>query len=310
MKIVITFVLMFLNVSMVFSGEDYSKIAVIESNDGNKIPYAELDVPKDTPFISIIDGDIANSPEFNDLLGMDKVSITKKVHYLYHAEKKETEFQLIYFNCKAINENKTSTKYGEIIGSSIDKPVRVVIAAKELSPYLVLQSTRFPVKYKEYYLFFPSFLFSAGSTSYFTFNYSDNIADPAKTMAAEALENPGFIFYPDMRFRFEFKLDDYPRELTPEEQEYLATYENLFYKKTGIMKYGNEVNLHGFKYVLCWQKGFNQYLHEEYHPSAPLWLYGNLVTYDAFKKVGYIFLRDFTLISVEEMVEQRLHALK
>lgn len=55
---------------------------------------------------------------------------------------------------------------------------------------------------------------------------------------------------------------------------------------------------------------FIDYLTNEYVLGDNIWLYGSVISYDAFENVGYVFLRDFTLESIEERYEDRLAELR
>ena len=87
-------------------------------------------------------------------------------------------------------------------------------------------------------------------------------------------------------------------------------YERLVYGKNGVIANITEINAGGYTYWLCWQNGFNEYLQRGYSLNDDIWLYGVIVTYNPWEKRGYIFLRDFTPVPVEEIFEGRMRELR
>jgi hypothetical protein len=172
-------------------------------------------------------------------------------------------------------------------------------------------SNQMPVTCGGRYWFNPSFLFVGGSLAYLDFHQVDDISKALAAVGDDATsEGPGYVFYPDYKVRFRTSLDEYPRELTEAELKNLAGYEARMYAKSGILKHCNELTVGDYKYLIVWQGNFKAYLEDEYTLGSELWILGAIVTYDVWEKVGYIFVRDFMLGTVEDLLERKLAALK
>jgi len=84
----------------------------------------------------------------------------------------------------------------------------------------------------------------------------------------------------------------------------------MIYGRTGLISFISEINVGGYDYFLCWQNGFLEYLRRGYTLNNDIYLFGVIVTYNPWQKKGYIFLRDFSPWSLEEMYEGRLGELR
>jgi hypothetical protein len=120
-------------------------------------------------------------------------------------------------------------------------------------------------------------------------------------------EEPGLTYYPNtIRHSFKTRLAEYPRQLTNIEKQRVSIFENMFYRNVNIITHITEIYAGEYKYFLCWQNGFDQYLKKEYTLNDDIWIYGAVVTYSIWDKCGYFFIRDFSLESLEKKYENRL----
>lgn len=233
--------------------------------------------------------------------------------YELNNKKLTAEYYVMIFNF-----NKTYTKTGkinagEVIGTHRPDKTKVILFCKTLDPYLVLNCSQLPYKYGNYYWFNPMFLIDPDDeTKWLSFHAIDSLEKEAMEIITH-VENdpPGFTVYPKLRVRYKTQLNEFPRPLTEKEKKRIATYESWLYGgRTGLMAFANEISIEGRKFLVCWQNGFDKYLKAEYTLKSDIWLYGIIATYDVWEKCGYIFLRDFSLISVEQKYEERLKAIQ
>jgi hypothetical protein len=271
------------------------------------------------PYVDIAaNGGIIHSPF--DLDSVVDIMLDESVFHDYIIFKLETEYSLY-------GENKTAVYYvvlfdfektiaddavivkGTEIGYMGKRSTKLAVFCNTLDPYLIINDSAEPKHCYGWYWFSGGFILSNGSTDWLSFNPVDDIYDVLETMAEHHNELPSFNFYPYFRVRFKTSLSSYPRELTPEETGRIEFYEKMYFKKTGLMEYVNEMDIGAYSFLLCWQNGFLDYLMDEYTLGDDIWLYGSVISYDAFTGKGYIFLRDFSLLSVEEEYEKRLEIL-
>jgi len=186
----------------------------------------------------------------------------------------------------------------------------MLVFSKTLDPYLVLNSNRPPAYYAGYFWFNPSFLSATGPTKWITFDPVNDLGSKLAEIASHVSDkSPGLAVY-DQKVRFRTKLSQYPRGISDEERKSISAYESIIYGRNGIIADITEIKADGYTYLLCWQNGFQDYLKKEYTLNDDIWLYGVIVTYNVWEKKGYVFLRDFTMASPEEMYEGRIKELK
>jgi len=61
--------------------------------------------------------------------------------------------------------------------------------------------------------------------------------------------------------------------------------------------------------VLFWQAGFDKYLQDEYTLTTPLWIFGNILTLDHVKKRIIVFVRDFSIESLEDKYTKKVEII-
>jgi hypothetical protein len=293
-----------------FAEDVYTKIAEIADPGQQTFPAAQLQMGSDSSLHIISEGTLTqDATTYSRLLGPNTVCVDVVRQYDLGGDKRQAQFQLVYYSLDTVADGLGTVKRGDVIGTASSQ-VRVVVASDTLDPYLVASSTRPPVKMAGKYWFWPAFLFPTGSTAYLTFDTCADFTKALADVASEASDPPGYVFYPSYRIRFETTLDALPVPLTDGERKDIAGYEHDYYGKSGLYLYKNEIQAGGYTYLICWQGKFDQYLKDEYTLGGKLWLYGNIVTYDYWKKTGYVFIRDFSLKSIETILADKLTALK
>ena len=261
-----------------------------------------------TPFAGKVVNDSFNYKELDIFNGRLIIQMEAK-YVLYEKEHNINYYVLIFDFNKSLNDGASVT-VGDIIGSLDNRKAKLVVFSESLEPYLINHSNEYPVFYGGYYWFSAAFMTSPGSARWLSF-------DPVNNMEAElieiadhvASEPPGLSLY-NKWVRFKVKLAEYPREISEEEMKSISYYERIGYGRNGLTFYISEIGAGDYNYLLCWQKGFLDYLKKEYSLNDEMWLYGVISTYDVWSGKGLIFIRDFTLVSMEEMYEGKLKILK
>ncbi|MCL2319755.1 MAG: hypothetical protein FWC45_06695 [Treponema sp.] len=231
-------------------------------------------------------------------------------NYVLYGEKHEIAYYVMAYGFSKEISDGASVVPGDIIGRVDNGRPGILAFSETPDPYLVLNSNSPPVFYAGYYWFDPSFLSSAGPGKWICFDPVDNINARLKEIAGQMTEESPGLSVMRQPVRFKTSLSEYPREMSAEERKSISVYETLMYGRQGIVTHITEMNADGCDYLLCWQTGFQNYLKKEYAPGNDIWLYGFIVTYDVWSKKGYVFLRDFTLMSPEEIYEGRLKELR
>jgi hypothetical protein len=227
--------------------------------------------------------------------------------YFFQGGKRTVTYQLIVGNLKEIVAKPGPVKSSSALGTAGRDQPKFVVRSAGLDPYLVSMADSVPVKASGAWWFSASFLFN-GVTDKLSFLEIPEIDSHVRDMGDHVLSEPDVAmqFFPQERFRFVTKLPGYPDALDPAEASAVAALEKLFYQKQGVIKFAQTIPTKKYALRLFWQAGFDKYLKDEYVPGQPLWLYGNLVTFNSAAGECWFFIRDFTLRSAEQSVQDRL----
>ena len=293
--------------------QGYNKIMVINGkSDMIHFPASMYNAPPDKLFRSHFAGKVVDSQTQREKLNIfnDKLVIQMETDYVFYNESKKLKYYVMVYDFKSTVTEGVTVKPGDVIGQVDNRIAKVLVFSETLDPYLVISSNRPPVFYNGYYWFSPAFLSSAGTARWLTFDPVDNIGTELSEIAVHVKQEvPGLSLY-DKRIRFLTKLPQFPRNITDDERKSIQAYERILYGRNGVVANISEINSGGYKFLLCWQNGFLDHLKKEYVLNNDIWLYGVVLTYNAWEEKGYIFLRDFTLVSPETIYEARLNELK
>ena len=292
---------------------EYEKIIILDENSKTSdFPFLSYNPPPDrlfrSAFIGKVDDDSFRQKELNIFDG--RLIIEMETDYVLYKENKQIKYYLMIFDFNKSVSDGIPVSPGDVLGQVGDKKAKLLVFSETLDPYLVISSGSYPVFFAGYFWFDPSFLTPNGAAKWLAFDPVDNVDNEIMEIASHVKnETPGLAIY-DKRIRFSTKLSQYPREMSDDEKKSIQSYERILYGRNGIVADVTEVNAEGCNYLLCWQNGFLEHLKKEYVLNDEIWLYGVILTYDVWKERGYIFLRDFTPVSLEEMYEGRLRILK
>ena len=261
---------------------------------------------------SYFDADIVDNPlsaEGKKIFGENVVYSLSSTYKLYGKES-TINYYVIVFDFKKTISKTENVKKMDIIGKSKGDDPKVLVFCKTIDPFFVITCRNFPYFYDYFYWYEGSFLFPSANPKWLNFEPTDNIEKILFDMADHAKDSSSSLnYYPDSTYRFKTKLDKFPRKATDNELKNMSMYENLLYNRNGITTHVTEIQAGKYKYLLCWQKGFDQYLSKEYKLNSDIWIFGAAVTYSIFHNCGYIFIRDFSLESLESIYESRVEMI-
>ncbi len=311
MKRVCCLLFALLSILVAFSDEASipGNVKKLTTMDDKAFPYLKYGNSADGTARSPVDGRVVQAPNLPKEFG-ESLVVEQRQDYELYGKKRQVTYWIVLYNFQLSgNELQTVTK-NQTIGKTNATGMKLAVCSDRLDDFFLLMSNQLPVYYAGRYWFLPSFMVSSSSTAYLSFRAIDDINKALLVVAKDATESgPGYVFYPGYKVRFSTKLSAYPRDLTDAERTNLRGYEMQYYGQTGVSKYATDMVVDGFKFLLCWQTGFDKYLKNEYVLGNQLWIFGGIVTYDAWNKVGYLFVRDFSLKPVEEMLQRNLKAL-
>jgi len=255
----------------------------------------------------IVDNPI--SAEGQKIFGENVVYSLSSTYKLYGKESTVNYYVIIFDFMKTIKK-PDNVKKMDIIGKSTGENPKMLVFCKSIDPFFIITCRNMPYYYDDFYWYEGSFLFPSANPKWLNFEPADNIEKILIDMADLANESPSSVaYYPDSLYRFKTKLDKYPRKVADNEIKNISMYENWLYNRTGITTHVSEIKAGQYKFLLCWQRGFDQYLSKEYKLKNDIWIYGAVVTYNVFNNCGYIFVREFSLESVEEVYESRVEMI-
>jgi hypothetical protein len=278
--------------------EDFPVISVTTMDNGDVPSYFDA---------GIIDNPLSAGGQ--KIFGENVVYSLSSTYKLYGKES-TIDYYVIVFNFKKTISKTDNVKKTDKIGKSTGKDPKILVFCKTIDPFFVISCGNLPYFYDDFYWFEGSFLFPSSNPKWLNFEPMDNIEKKLIDMADHAKESSSSLnYYTDSTYRFKTKLNKSPRKATDNELKNMSMYENLLYNRTGITTHVSEFQAGQYKYLLCWQKGFDQYLSKEYKINSDVWIFGAAVTYNIFQNCGYIFVRDFTLSSLEDMYESRMEII-
>jgi hypothetical protein len=255
--------------------------------------------------ISHFDNIIVNNPlsaEAASIFNDNIVYSFSSTYYLFGRVNTANYYVMIFDFNKSIS-NTENIRRGDIIGEGSER--KLIIFSETMDPFLVVNCISMPRYYGGFYWFDAMFLLPTGSTNWFSFEQTQNIENILNEIL---LIHQGFSFFPTFRYSFMGKLSEYPREITDNERQDISAFENMYFNRN-IITHVNEIQIGRHKILLCWQSGFDQHLRNQYTLNNDIWFYSMNIVYNAIENIGYIFLRDFKLETLEEMYENRINVM-
>ena len=235
---------------------------------------------------------------FNDVIVFECES-----EYYMNKKTNTSVYELIYVGVAPLENLDKNIEQSTEIAKSTAPELKLVCRSKNLDEYLVSCSTTLPKKYNGYYYFLPGMLlnntmkfldFADIEEFQYEWLYHHTVdEDPDDPEWA-----PGTSFV-SWNAYMNTPLPAYPELL-----------EKPFYYSGIPMESYTKINYNGIDFELYFQPGFKTYLEEECKPGDPIYLYLYVEACNFFTKSYTAFVRDFSLKSPEEIIEERMQIIK
>lgn len=261
--------------------------------------------------LSFFENDIVDYPlpADSEILFGDNIVYRFTSSYKLYDKESTVEYFVIIFNFKKTVGETKNVKPGDIIGKTKDN-IKILVFCKTIDPFLVINCSNLPYYYNDFYWFEATFLFpsqSSANTRWLSFEPTDNIEKILIDIADDAIKSdPGKASVVGKRYRFKTKLTEYPHAISGVEKYIIPAYDKALFNRNDVTNSISEFKAGPYKFILCWQKGFEQYLLDEYKLNNDLWIYGVIVNFNPFDNSGYIYIIDFKQETLEQMLENRL----
>ena len=250
---------------------------------------ATMNTQPNTSIKSVDDGII--QVEYSELPGefIDSIVIETTREYYMDGKTKNSKFQLIYSGVNRTIESiniKNNFELGLATGTSVS----ICARSLDLDPYLVACSDVVPIYKNGYWYYFPG-MYVSSQMKWLSFKPAEyesfkSMYDHA-TNGEEALGLTKFNWW----VLYKTSLSEYP---TPMNNE-MSTQVIYFY----------DIPLR-----LNYQKSFLKYLQDEYILGTPIYLYLQIYGINGFDKEYKCYVRDFSLVPPEEIVNKRIEHIR
>jgi hypothetical protein len=209
--------------------------------------------------------------------------------YYYRGEELSLTFELIYTGLNPVAGGPIER--GSTVGRAVAGEVGLVARAPELEPYLIGSSQSRPVYHEGYWYYFPGMY----------------VSDQMKWLSFAPVE------YEEFRAMYDHVTD-------PEEAPGVARFSWWVLYQTSLGEHPVPVaDGNGYEQLvmfddmplrLRWQRGFLDYLENEYVLGDPIYLYLQISGLSAFEKEFDCYVRDFSLVPPEEIIEDRFRIVR
>lgn len=222
--------------------------------------------------------------------------------YYLNKEVRTSVYQLVYSGVKKNNKVSEVLDLNAEFGTAADKELKLICRSKNLDEYLISCSTALPVEYNGYYYFLPGMLLNT------TMKYLDfmdiheydfkELYDHTVIESDEEGWTPGASFV-RWNVYLSAPLENYPLVLSNPE----------YYANVQLESY-LDIEYEGVKIKMYFQPGFKQFLEDECKIGDTVYYYLLIDTVDFFSKSYTAYVRDFSVISPDEIIEGRLNIIK
>ncbi len=235
----------------------------------------------------------------------DAVVFECQSEYYYKNQTNTSVYELIYLGVELLDNLNISEPLEQntpFAKSSAEK-LRLICRTKNLDTYLVSTSTAIPKKYKGYYYYMPGMLLNTtmkyldfASIEEFSYEWlyhhtvEEDPADPDWAPGASSVRWNAYI---------KTALPSYPQLL-----EKPFSYSGVPMESSTVIEYK------GIPFEFYFQPGFKQYLEDECKPGDQVYFYVFVDSCNYFSKSYTAYVRDFSTVSPEEIIEERIKMIK
>ncbi|MCR4899209.1 MAG: hypothetical protein K5907_00135 [Treponema sp.] len=239
-------------------------------------------------------------PSFTDAIVFECES-----EYYYNNKTNTSVYEMIYVGVQLLDGINTAEplERGTQFANSTAAELKIICRTKDIDTYLVSSSNMLPKKYEGHYYYLPGMLLNT-TMKYLDFASIEEYSyewlyhhtveeDPDDTDWA-----PGASF---VRWNAYIKteLALYPQLL-----------EKPFYYSGVPMESSTVIEYKGIPFELYFQPGFKQYLEEECKPGDQVYFYVFVDSCNYFSKSYTAYVRDFSTVSPEEIIDERIQMIK
>jgi hypothetical protein len=293
----------------------------VEVKSIDDLPFAFLTVVNEggsPPFQCPVSGTLTSIE--TDELGMQKAVIHLTQNYYLAGELKALDYQLVIGGLDRISAPLGPIADGDQLGYLAEgKNAYISAVTEQLEDYVLRCSNREPVFYQNAWWAAPHWLMP-NQTQWLSYRQVDSLEAAVRDFyqrwaseRAEAGEDTNNInsygeihFFPNLdRVRVLTSIQEPPEPAL--RTRTLAMTELNIYRQAGLFPLQNRFSFEGMDYdtVVYWQKGFDQYLADDYSWGEPLYLYCNVMALDHENKVIVVLARDFISYPDEEIIAKR-----
>ncbi|MBQ5492050.1 MAG: hypothetical protein IIT68_08360 [Treponema sp.] len=257
-----------------------------------------------------------------ECFGKDSVVIEFSKSYYYDGQKQTGTYQLILSGLQLSGVNGTrgaAVSKDEVLGLAVSSPVMINVRCKDFDVYLVDCADKYAEKEDDWYYFgvgmflssSPKFLeyqpVSSKTDEIEFWDYPDTMENLYENHLEGMNSENKIIFmsqFPSFQICIKTQLDSYPSSKTQSSvSEGLML--NKYFSNCPVM-----LN-HSFDelpFRLYFQKGFDEYLEDEYELGSDIYLYLSVILLCNGDYCCYV--RDFSLVPPEENVQERIRNMK
>ena len=257
-----------------------------------------------------------------ECFGKDSVVIEFSKSYYYDGQKQTGTYQLILFGLQLSVQNGlrgARVAENDVLGTAVSSPVMINVRCKDFDVYLVDCADKYAEKEDDWYYFgvgmflssSPKFLeyqpVSSKTDEIEFWDYPDTMENLYENHLEGMNSENKIIFmsqFPSFQICIKTQLDSYPSSKTQSSvSEGLML--NKYFSNCPVM-----LN-HSFDelpFRLYFQKGFDEYLEDEYELGSDIYLYLSVILLCNGDYCCYV--RDFSLVPPEENVQERIRNMK
>jgi hypothetical protein len=260
--------------------------------------------------LSPVEGKIIDKQTIDDLTS---IAISREENYYYDGKIKTVHYEIwIVGIVKYENLEKVSSN--QLLGT-IGKTTRIAAVYSGLDEYLLRSTDSKPVLKGTAYFYSPQWI-APTSTAFLSFRQVDSFENAVmdfyrRWFDEEDKSNDSdstIHYYPEFdRIRIKITLDSYPVQANRING---LTMTELVYYQPGLFTHESPISTDcPYQPVIYWQPGFFEYLRDEYEIGNDIFIYCSIYTLDHSEKKIIVCARDFSLVSDEDIVNQRLKDL-
>ena len=235
----------------------------------------------------------------------DAIVFECKSEYYYNNKTNTSVFEMIYVGVQLLDGINTAEplERGTQFAKSTAPELKIICRTKGIDTYLVSSSNTFPRKYKGYYYYLPGMLLNT-TMKYLDFASIEEYS--YEWLYHHTIEEdpddpdwaPGASF---VRWNAYIKTE-------------LVSYPQLLdrpFNYSGVpMESSTVIEYKGIPFELYFQPGFKQYLEDECKPGDQIYFYVFVDFCNYFSKSYTAYVRDFSTVSPEKIIEDRIKMIK